>query len=69
MSVVASAILCAVVCWSAGIKANDANRLNDPIRKAGSVVGSRSATLEEVVKQRMSTKLLVIMDNTSHPPS
>ena len=43
------------------------------IRKAGSAVGSRLSalgsltTVEEVVKQRMLTKLLDIVDNTSQP--
>ena len=66
-SVVASTIFFAVVSWGAGIKAKDANRLNKLIKKAGSVVGSKLVTLEEVVEHRMLAKLLVIMDNVSHP--
>ncbi len=38
-SVVASAILFAVVCWGSGLKVADANRLNKLIRKASDVVG------------------------------
>ncbi|TWW77216.1 hypothetical protein D4764_12G0006060 [Takifugu flavidus] len=34
-SVMASTIFFAAVCWGAGIKAKDANRLNKPIKKAG----------------------------------
>ena len=56
----------AVVCWATEIKANDANRLNKLIRKAGSVVGSGLVTLEEVVEQRMLYKLLAVTDKTSH---
>ena len=37
------------------------------IRKACSLVGSPLASLEEGVEQRMPTKLLAIMDITSHP--
>ena len=66
-SVVASTIFFAVVSWGAGIKAKDANRLNKLIKKAGSVVGSKLVTLEEVAEDRMLAKLLVIMDNVSHP--
>ena len=67
-SVVASTIFFAVVSWGAGIKAKDANRLNKLIKKAGSVVGSELITLEEVVEDRMLSKLLAIMDPASHPP-
>ena len=65
-SVVASAIFFAVVCWGTSMKAKDTNRLNKLIRKADSIGGSRLATLEEVVEQMMMTKLLDIMNNTSH---
>ena len=65
-SAFASAIF-AVVGWDTDIEVKDANRLNQLIRKAGSIVGSRLATLEEVVEQRMPTNLLVIMENTSNP--
>ena len=66
-SVVASTVFFAVVSWGAGIKAKDANRLNKGIKKAGSVVGSMLATLEEVAEDRRLGSLLVMMDNVSHP--
>ena len=66
-SVVASTIFFAMVSRGAGIKTKDANRLNKLIKKAGSVVGSKLVTLEEVAEDRMLAKLLVIMDNVSHP--
>ncbi|TWW52968.1 hypothetical protein D4764_0216870 [Takifugu flavidus] len=66
-SVMASTIFFAVVCWGAGIKAKDANRLNKLIKKAGSVVGCRLDNLDEVVRDRMVLKLRTIMDNPSHP--
>ncbi len=62
---VASTIFYAMVCWGGGIKAKDANRLNELIKEAGSVIGSKLVTLEEVAEDRMLEKLL-IMDNTSH---
>ena len=57
-----------MVFWGTGIKAKMANRLNKLIRKAGSVVSSWLTTLKEVEEQRMPTKQLSIMENTSHPP-
>ena len=57
-SVVVSSICFAVVCWGTFIKAKDAIRLYILLKKAGSVVGSWLATLEEVVEQKM--------DNISH---
>ncbi|TWW59213.1 hypothetical protein D4764_06G0007430 [Takifugu flavidus] len=66
-SVMASTIFFAVVCWGAGIKAKDANRLNKRIKKAGSVVGCKLANLDEVVRDRMVLKLRTIMDSPSHP--
>ena len=66
-SVVESTILFAAVSWGAGIKAKDSNRLNKLIRKAESVVGTKLVTLEEVVETRILTKLLLFMNNPSHP--
>ncbi|TWW69419.1 hypothetical protein D4764_18G0002250 [Takifugu flavidus] len=66
-SVMTSTIFSAVVCWGAGIKAKDANRLNKLIKKAGSVVGCRLDNLDEVVRDRMVLKLRTIMDSPSHP--
>lgn len=66
-SVVASTIFFAAVCWGAGIKAKDSNKINKLIKKAGSVVGTRLAPLEEVVRHRMLGKIKSIMDNVSHP--
>ena len=67
-SVVASTIFFTVVSWGAGIKAKDANRLNKLIKRAGSVVGSKLVTLEEVVEDRMLlAKLLAIMDSVYLP--
>lgn len=63
-SVVASTIFYAVVCWGEGIKAKDTNRLNKLINKAGSVIGSKLVTLEEVAEDRTLAKLLAI--NTSN---
>ena len=54
-----------MVSWGADIRLKDTNRLNKLIKKAGSVVGSKLVTLEEM--DRMLAKLLVIMDHVSHP--
>ena len=66
-SVVASTVFFAVVSWGAGIKAKDTNRLNKGIKNAGSVVGSKLVTLEEVAEDRRLGSLLVITENVSHP--
>lgn len=46
-SVMASTIFFAAVCWGAGIKAQDANRLDKLIKKEGCVGGFKPANLEE----------------------
>ncbi|TWW62767.1 hypothetical protein D4764_04G0014140 [Takifugu flavidus] len=64
--VMASTIFFAVVCWAAGIKAKDANRLNKLIKKAGSVVGCKLANLDKLVRGRMVLKVRTILYNPSH---
>ena len=66
-SVVASALLYAVVCWSCGSTERDRKRLNKLVRKASSVLGCPLESIEEVGERRMLAKLTSIMDNTSHP--
>ena len=66
-SVVASAILYAIVCWGSRLKVADTNRLNKLIRKASDVVGVQLDSLTEVMERRMLSRLQDIMDNTFHP--
>ena len=66
-SVVASAILYAVVCWGAGSTDRDRKRLNKLVRKASSVLGCPLESVEGVGERRMLAKLTSIRDNTSHP--
>ena len=66
-SVVASTIFFTVVSWGAGSEAKDTKRLNKLIKKAGSVVGPKFVTLEEMMADRMLAKLVEIMDNVPHP--
>ena len=66
-SVVASAILYAVVCWSSGSSERDRKRLNKLVRRAGSVLDCSLDSIEEVGERRMLAKLTSIMDNPSHP--
>ena len=56
-SVVASAILFAVVCWGSRLRAADANRLNKLIRKASDVVGVELDSLSAVSDRRMLSKV------------
>ena len=64
-SVVASAILFAVVCWGSRLRVAEANRLNKLIRRANNVVKLDSLT--EVSERRMLSKLHAILDKVSHP--
>ncbi|KAL0151264.1 hypothetical protein M9458_053455 [Cirrhinus mrigala] len=66
-SVVASAIMYAVVCWGSSLRVRDINRLNIIIRKAGHVVGEELDSLTEVSERRMLSKIKTILDFTSHP--
>ena len=66
-SVVASALFFAAVCWGSSIGAGDTNRLNKLIKKAGSAVGCKLDTADEVVEKRTLNKLLSILDNPEHP--
>ena len=66
-SVVASAILFAVVCWGSRLRVADANRLNKLIRKASDVVGVELDTLTAVSDGRMPSKLRAILQYGSHP--
>lgn len=47
-SVMAGAILCAVVCWDSGLRVADANRLNKLICEASKVVGVELESLTAV---------------------
>ncbi|KAI2649597.1 RNA-directed DNA polymerase from mobile element jockey [Labeo rohita] len=66
-SVVASAIMYAVVCWGSSLRVRDINRLNRIIRKAGHVVGEELDSLTEVSERRMLSKIKTILDFPSHP--
>ena len=66
-SVVASALMYAVVCWGGSLKKKDAARLDKLVRKAGSVVGTELDSLTSVAERRALNKLLSIADNPHHP--
>ena len=65
-SVVASAILFAVVYWGSRLRVADGNRLNKLIRKASDVVGLKLDTLTAVSDRRMLSKLQPILQYGSH---
>ena len=66
-SVVASAILFALVCWGSRLRADDTNRLNKLIRKASDVVGVELDTFSAVSNRRMLSKLWAILQHVFHP--
>ena len=66
-SVVASAILFAVVCWGSRLRVADANRRNKLIKKGSDVVGVELDTLSAVSDRRMLSKVWAILQHVSHP--
>ena len=66
-SVVASAILFALVCWASRLRGADANRLNKLIRKANDIVGVELDSLTAVSDRRMLSKVRAILQYGSHP--
>lgn len=52
-SVVASAILYAVVCWGSKLRVVDNNRLNKLIRKVSNTAGEELVSLMAVPERRM----------------
>ena len=66
-SVVAGVLFYAAVCWGGSIRHRDARRLERLLKRAGSVIGVRLDTLEEVV-QRCTVKMFkTIMICPDHP--
>ena len=65
-SVVASAVLFAVVCWGSRLRVADANRLNKLIRKVSDVVGEELDSLTAVSDRRMLSKVQAILQHVSH---
>ncbi|XP_077475191.1 battenin isoform X3 [Stigmatopora argus] len=66
-TVVASTVFYAVLCWGCGSTERDRNRLNKLVRRASSVLGCPRDSVEEVGERRMLTRMMSIMDSTSHP--
>ena len=64
-SVIESAILSAAIRWGSSIRDSDL-KLNKPIKKAGSVLGTVVKPLELIVQRRILHKMN-IMDNSEHP--
>ncbi len=59
-SVVSSVILYAVTCWGGGLLEKEKNKLNNLIKKAGSVVGCVLPTIDVIAQDRMTDKLVSI---------
>ena len=66
-SVVASAILFAVVCWGSRLRGAKANRLNELIRKASDVAGVELDSLTASSCLTQQSKVQVILQYGSHP--
>lgn len=62
-SILASVLFYAVLSqgWGGSISAEDKNRINKMIKKAGSVIGLIPATLEATVEMRARSKLKLIL--------
>ena len=66
-SIVASVLFFSVAVWGGGLRQADKGKLNKLVKKANSVVGGGLDSLEVVAERRMSSKLMSILDNPSHP--
>ncbi|TWW81606.1 hypothetical protein D4764_01G0014210 [Takifugu flavidus] len=66
-SVVGSAILYGIVCWSSSITDRDRKRMDRLVRRASSVLGCPLDSVEVVGNGRMMAKLSSMLNNTSHP--
>ena len=66
-SVVSSVVMYGVVCWGSSITAAEAKKLNNLVKKAGSVLGCSLDPVEVVGDGRMMTKLSSILSNIHHP--
>ncbi len=66
-SVVASAVLYGVVCWSSSITERERKKLDKVIKKSSSVLGCALDSVQEVVDRRVLAKLTSMLDHESHP--
>lgn len=66
-SVVASVLFYAAVCWGGSIRHRDARRLDRLVKRAGSVIGARLDTLEEVVERCTIKMFESIVNCPDHP--
>ncbi|KAI4884202.1 hypothetical protein NFI96_027037, partial [Prochilodus magdalenae] len=66
-TVVASAIFYGVVCWGSSISTADRKRLDQLLKRAGSVLGSPLDPVQVVGDRRMLAKLASTLENDSHP--
>lgn len=66
-SVVASVLFYAAVCWGGSIRHKDARRLDKLVKRAGSVIGVRLDTLEEVVERCTLKMSKAIVNNPGYP--
>ena len=63
-SVVASVLFYAAVCWGGSIKHKDARRLDKLVKRAGTVIGVRLDSLEDVVERCIEKKIEAVRITT-----
>ena len=66
-SVVASATLYGVACWSSSITERDRKKLDKIIRKSSAVLGCPLDSVREVGDRRVLGKLMAMLSHGSHP--
>ena len=66
-SVVASVLFYAAVCWGGSLGKKQAKRLDKLVKKAGSVIGVKMDSLEEVVERYTMRMVEAILNNMDHP--
>ena len=64
---VASALFYAAVCWGGSLSSKQARRLDRIVKKAGSVMGVRMDSLEDVVERSTMRMVEAILNNVDHP--
>lgn len=67
LGAVASVLFYAVLSWGGSISAEDRNRINKLIKKAGSVIVLSLDSVDTILDKRMRTKVRTVLSSKDHP--
>ncbi|KAF7669621.1 hypothetical protein LDENG_00166780 [Lucifuga dentata] len=65
--ILVSVLFYAVLCWDSTITLEDRNRINELIKKAGSVIGMSPDSLEVILQKRTKAKLYTVLKHKDYP--